>query len=100
MSITLIIRLSSLGDVAILIPVLYSVARKNPEDTFVLVTKKPLQTLFINKPPNLEIFPVHTKEKHKGLKGLLRLIKELTSLHKGGEVGSPPPRPCGERSTL
>ncbi|MDR2691402.1 MAG: glycosyltransferase family 9 protein [Dysgonamonadaceae bacterium] len=77
MAITLVIRLSSLGDVAILIPTLYSVASKNPDDKFLLVTKKPLQPLFFNKPDNLDIFPVLTKGKHKGFWGLIRTIREL-----------------------
>lgn len=77
MAITLVIRLSSLGDVAILIPTLYSVASKKPDDKFLIVTKKPLQPLFFNKPDNIEIFPVQTKEKHKGFWGLIRTIREL-----------------------
>ena len=79
-SITLVIRLSSLGDVAILIPVLYSVALKNPDDTFLLVTKKPLQPLFFNKPENLEIFPMQTKGRHKGLWGLVRAIRDVSKI--------------------
>jgi ADP-heptose:LPS heptosyltransferase len=80
MSITLVIRLSSLGDVAILIPILYSVASKNPDDTFLLVTKKPLQPLFFNKPNNLEIFPMQTKDRHKGLLGLIRAVWDVNSI--------------------
>ncbi|MDR0733688.1 MAG: glycosyltransferase family 9 protein [Dysgonamonadaceae bacterium] len=76
-AITLVIRLSSLGDVAILIPALYSVASRNPNERFLLVTKKPLQPLFFSKPENLEIFPVQTKGKHKGFWGLIRMIREL-----------------------
>ena len=77
MTITLVIRLSSLGDVAILIPALYSVASKNPDDLFLLVTKKPLQSLFFNKPDNLEIFPMQTKGRHKGFLGLFRAIRDV-----------------------
>jgi ADP-heptose:LPS heptosyltransferase len=79
MATTLVIRLSSLGDVAILIPVLYSVAKRNPDDQFVLITKKPLFPLFVNKPDNLTIFPVHTKDKHKGFVGLLRGIGDINA---------------------
>ena len=79
-SITLVIRLSSLGDVAILIPVLYSVASKNPDDKFILVTKKPLQPLFFNKPDNLEIFPMQTKGRHKGIWGLIRAIRDVSKI--------------------
>jgi ADP-heptose:LPS heptosyltransferase len=77
MAITLVIRLSSLGDVAILIPALYPVALKNPDDRFILVTKKPLLPLFFNKPDNLTVFPVRTKDEHRGFIGLIRTIREL-----------------------
>jgi len=80
MTITLVIRLSSLGDVAILIPTLYSVASKNPDDLFLLVTKKPLQPLFFNKPDNLEVFPMQTKGRHKGILGLIRVIWDINKI--------------------
>jgi ADP-heptose:LPS heptosyltransferase len=73
----LVIRFSALGDVAMTIPVLYSVANRYPEDEFVFLTKETLQPLFVNKPDNLEIFPVDTKGKHKGAGGMLKLLREL-----------------------
>ena len=78
MTITLVIRLSSLGDVAIAVPVLYSVAKRYPEEHFLFLTRSAEQSLFINKPSNLTIFPVYTRGKHKGIKGLLRLLRELS----------------------
>jgi len=83
---TLIIRLSSLGDVAIAIPVLYSVAKKYPDDHFLLLTKDPWQSLFINKPSNLTVFPVYTKDKHKGIAGIFRLLRELSPVIRTEEV--------------
>ncbi|MDR2087286.1 MAG: glycosyltransferase family 9 protein [Dysgonamonadaceae bacterium] len=77
MACTLIIRLSALGDVVMTVPVLYSVANRYPNDRFILLTKKPLQPLFVNKPHNLEIFPVHTHGKHRGARGMIRLLREL-----------------------
>ncbi len=76
----LVIRLSALGDVAMLVPVLYSAAEKYPSDEFILVTKSPLSGIFEQRPQNVSIFPVYTKDKHKGLKGLFRLIRELSAL--------------------
>jgi ADP-heptose:LPS heptosyltransferase len=91
MAITLVIRLSSLGDVAILIPTLYSVASENPDDTFLLVTKKPLQPLFFNKPDNLEIFPMQTKGRHKGLLGLIRAVRDVgLIINRMGNKGENP----------
>lgn len=80
MAITLVIRLSSLGDVAILIPTLYSVASKNPDDIFLLITKKPLLPLFFNKPDNLKIFPIQPKDRHKGFWGLIRAIGDIDAI--------------------
>ena len=77
---TLIIRLSSLGDVAIAIPVVYSVAKQYPDDRFLFLTHSAWQSLFINKPENLIIFPVYTKGKHKGIRGIIRLLRELSTI--------------------
>jgi ADP-heptose:LPS heptosyltransferase len=66
-----------MGDVAMTVPVLYSVAERYPNDKFIFLTKTNFQLLFINKPSNLEIFAVHTKDKHKGIRGMWKLIKEL-----------------------
>jgi ADP-heptose:LPS heptosyltransferase len=77
MACTLVIRLSALGDVAMTIPVVYSVADRYPADEFILLTKKPLLSLFVNKPSNLKIFPVLTKDKHKGMTGIWKLFREL-----------------------
>jgi len=78
MATTLVIRLSSLGDVAIAVPVLYSVAKKYPNDRFILLTQNRGLSLFVDTPSNLAIFPVSLKGRHKGIKGLLRLLRELS----------------------
>ncbi len=80
MSRTLVIRLSALGDVAMLVPVLYSVAAEYPEEEFILVTKSPLLGIFEYKPSNVTVFPVYAKDKHKGIRGLFRLVNELSAL--------------------
>jgi ADP-heptose:LPS heptosyltransferase len=73
----LVIRLSALGDVAMVIPVLYSVANRYPEDEFLFLTKKFTSPLFVNKPRNLEIFPLDAGAQHKGAGGMLQLLQEL-----------------------
>jgi ADP-heptose:LPS heptosyltransferase len=73
MKITIVFRLSSLGDLAILIPVLYPIATENPADRFILITKKHIAGIFINKPANLTIIPVDTTGKHKNLAGIINL---------------------------
>ncbi|MDR1121745.1 MAG: glycosyltransferase family 9 protein [Dysgonamonadaceae bacterium] len=79
MSRVLVLRLSALGDVAMLIPVLYSAAGHYPEDEFLLATKSPLLPIFEHRPDNVRIIPVFSKDQHKGLKGLARLIRELSA---------------------
>jgi ADP-heptose:LPS heptosyltransferase len=79
MSRVLVIRLSALGDVAMLIPVLYSAAKYYPENEFLLATKSPLLPIFEHRPDNVKVIPVFAKGKHKGLCGLMRLIGELSS---------------------
>ena len=58
MSKILVIRLSSIGDVAMTIPVVYDVAKANPNHSFTILTQTFLLPLFINRPPNLSILGV------------------------------------------
>lgn len=79
MKTTLVIRFSALGDVAMTIPVLYSVARRYPEDRFLFLTKVPYLTFFENKPSNLELISVDTEEEYQGTRGVFQLIELLKS---------------------
>ena len=70
----LVYRLSALGDVAMTIPAVYSVARAWPDCCFHVVTSTFCTQLYINAPCNVV---VHGIEKHTGtwrLIGLLRAI--------------------------
>lgn len=73
----LICRFSALGDVAMSIPVVYSVCRANPDTRFVYITKPAQQSLFVNAPSNLVVKGVDVKNKYKGVMGLGRLLSEL-----------------------
>lgn len=44
----LVIRLSAIGDVAMTVPVIYSAAKANPEDSFTVLTQAFLMPLFMN----------------------------------------------------
>ena len=72
MSNILIIRFSAIGDVAMTIPVIYSAAKANPNDSFTVLTKDFLMPLFINRPPNVQIIGVNTKSTEKSFFGFLR----------------------------
>ncbi len=73
----LICRFSALGDVAMSIPVVYSVCRMNPGTRFIYITKPVQQSLFVNPPENLIVLGVDVKNKYKEVLGLRRLLVEL-----------------------
>lgn len=72
MSKVLVIRLSAIGDVAMTIPIVYSVALANPQDSFTVLTQTFLMPLFVNHPPNLHVMGMNTKTTEKSFGGLLR----------------------------
>lgn len=76
----LVVRLSALGDVAMTIPVIYSVARTYPEIRFTVLTQAVASKLFIKAPENVSVFIADVKGKHKGFIGLWRLFKELKAI--------------------
>ena len=73
----LVTRFSALGDVAMAIPVVYSVCNSNPGTRFVFVTKKATQSLFVNPPENLTVVGVDLKNDYKGTPGLWKLFKDI-----------------------
>lgn len=73
----LIARFSALGDVAMTVPVVYSVCAAHPNTRFIMITQQVAYTLFVNKPSNLEVIGVDVKGKYHGIKGLYRLYREL-----------------------
>ena len=62
----LITRFSALGDVAMAIPVVYSVCHANPLTQFVMVTARPLKSLFLNPPPNLTVVEADIRGEYSG----------------------------------
>ncbi|MBR1632006.1 MAG: glycosyltransferase family 9 protein [Paludibacteraceae bacterium] len=72
----LVIRLSAMGDVAMTIPVLYSVARQHPDVHFTLLTRDRFTRLLLNAPGNVDTIGIDPDQYH-GLKGLSRLYKQL-----------------------
>lgn len=73
----LIIRFSALGDVAMTIPITYSLARQNPDLEIVFLSKPSLSKLFFNAPKNFKLITIDANNRHKGLGGLMRLFLEL-----------------------
>ena len=77
MSKVLVVRLSAIGDVAMTIPVIYSVAAANPQDSFTVLTQTFLMPLFINRPANVNVMGVNTKTTEKSFFGFFRYVLML-----------------------
>lgn len=73
----LIARFSALGDVAMTVPVVYSVCNANPGTRFIMITQKVASTLFVNAPANLVVEGVDTKVEYRGMAGIKRLKADL-----------------------
>lgn len=77
----LIIRLSAIGDVAMTIPVIYSVAEANPQDSFTVLTQSFLIPIFINPPKNVEVIGFDKRRSERTWWGLLRFAFGLKRYH-------------------
>ena len=75
----LVIRLSAMGDVAMTVPVLRAFTYQYPNIKITVLTR-PFFVPFFQNIPNLEVYPVDLKKKHKGVLGIFRLSKELKKL--------------------
>lgn len=81
----LIIRFSALGDVALSIPIVYSVCRQYPDTRFVMITRPGPARLFINKPDNLTVEAVNT-DQCRGIRRIARLAASLYVRYKPSVV--------------
>jgi ADP-heptose:LPS heptosyltransferase len=66
--------------VAMLVPVIYSVAAKHPRDRFSVMTRKAFVPLFENLGFNINVIPLDIKQRHKGLRGYFRLTGKLSAM--------------------
>lgn len=73
----LVCRLSALGDVAMTIPVVYSLARQYPSLQIDFLTRPFFARMLVDAPSNIRIVEADLKGRHKGFLGLLRLVNEL-----------------------
>lgn len=70
----LVIRLSALGDVAMTLPVIYSVAKAYPHKNFTVLTRPFFAKLFINKPKNIEVLAWDFEKGSSSLPNMLSLM--------------------------
>ena len=72
----LVTRFSAVGDIAMTIPLLYSLAEAYPDKQFILVSRERFGRFLVNAPANL-LFEGVNLDDYKGLAGLYRLKKRL-----------------------
>lgn len=77
----LVIRFSAIGDVAMTIPVVYSLATQYPQHEITVLSREALRPLFQNLPHNVKFIGADLTGKHKGVSGLNRLYSQLKSFH-------------------
>jgi len=75
----LVIRLSAMGDVAMIVPVLRAFSQQYPEVSITVLTRA-FFTPFFRDLKNVSVFEADVKEKHKGIFGLYKLSKEIKKL--------------------
>ena len=75
----LVLRFSALGDVAMTLPVIYSVAEAHPEVRITVVTRPFFSRLFINAPANVSVEAIEPRD-YRGITGRHRLLRKLSRL--------------------
>lgn len=75
----LVIRMSAMGDVAMTAPVLSALSHQYPDVKVTLLTRAFFKPIF-NQLPNVSVYTIDVKGKHKGVLGLWKLYKELKNL--------------------
>lgn len=77
----LIIRFSALGDVAMTVPVIASMATQYPECTWYVLSRKNMSGLFELELPNLHFVGADFGSTHAGWRGFFRLLQTLQKLN-------------------
>jgi len=75
-----VIRLSAMGDVAMIVPVIRAFVEQNP-NVKITVVSRPFFKPFFNGIPNVNFFSVDVKGRHKGFLGILKLHSDLKQLN-------------------
>ncbi len=77
----LILRFSALGDIAMTVPAIYSLARTYPDMDIYVATRPFFGRMFINAPSNVKVLTFDLKGEYHGLGGTLRIARRLAELH-------------------
>ena len=73
----LIVRTSSLGDVALSLRLVYAVAKQYPEHRFTYLMKPSITGILVSPPHNLEAMAIDIKHSDRSLFGLISLSNKL-----------------------
>ncbi len=75
----LIIRFSALGDVAMTVPVVWSLAHQYPDIRITVLSRNSSRPLFEDLAPNVGFMGADLKREYRGIKGLNALYRRLTA---------------------
>ena len=73
----LVIRFSAIGDVAMTVPVVHSLATQYPQHQIRVLSRPNMAALFAHLPSNVSFWGADLKSTYKGFVGLNKLFKEL-----------------------
>ena len=75
----LIIRFSAIGDVAMAVPVVYSLATQYPDIRITVLSRRFARPFFDDLAPNVDFMEADLKGEYRGVKGLNALYRRLTA---------------------
>ena len=75
----LVIRFSAMGDVAMVVPVVYSLARQYPHLRITVLSRSFARPLFENLAPNIGFMGADLKNEYHGIQGLNALFRRLAA---------------------
>ena len=75
----LVIRFSALGDVAMVVPVVWALANQYPDIRITVLSRGFARTLFDDLAPNVNFMEADLKKEYHGVKGLNRLYRRLAA---------------------
>ena len=75
----LVIRFSALGDTAMVVPIVYSLAEAYPDLRITVLSRPFARSLFENLHPTIFFMEADLKKEYKGIKGLNALYRRLSA---------------------
>ena len=76
----LVIRFSAMGDVAMMVPVVYSLAHQYPDIRITVLSRAFARSFFEDLAPNVGFMVADLKNEYRGIKGLNALYRRRTTV--------------------